>query len=189
MYDHNELLWNDICQIGTAGNDSWIVAAPFLQREVAMMQPAGGYESERMQAFAEAVDDLSVAFAAIGKKEELSSHESVTVLEEEITAKMCSSCDACAICWGAAKHVHTSKIRRMLQAVVAHNSKEDIIESNYMENCPCYRGMVEEAVWAFSRMELNEAWSLRRQDNTAPYCGTGKQMGRRESVEKLFACS
>ena len=64
-----------------------VFAAPFLQREVAMMQPAGGYESERMQAFAEAVDELSVAFAAIGKKEELSSHESVTVLEEEITAK------------------------------------------------------------------------------------------------------
>ena len=51
-----------------------VFAAPFLQREVAMMQPAGGYESERMQAFAEAVDELSVAFAAIGKKEELSSH-------------------------------------------------------------------------------------------------------------------
>ena len=48
-----------------------VFAAPFLQREVAMMQPAGGYESERMQAFAEAVDELSVAFAAIGKKEEL----------------------------------------------------------------------------------------------------------------------
>ena len=124
-----------------------------------------------MQAFAEAVDELSVAFAAIGKKEELSSHESVTVLEEEITAKMCSSCDACAICWGAAKHVHTSKIRRMLQAVVAHNSKEDIIESNYMENCPCYRGMVEEAVWAFSRMELNEAWYQRLQENRMVIAG------------------
>ena len=148
-----------------------VFAAPFLQREVAMMQPAGGYESERMQAFAEAVDELSVAFAAIGKKEELSSHESVTVLEEEITAKMCSSCDACAICWGAAKHVHTSKIRRMLQAVVAHNSKEDIIESNYMENCPCYRGMVEEAVWAFSRMELNEAWYQRLQENRMVIAG------------------
>ena len=142
-----------------------VFAAPFLQREVAVMQTAGGYDSGRMHAFAEAVDELSVAFAAIGKKEEMSSHESVAVLQEEITAKMCSSCDACAICWGAAKHVHASKIRQMLQAVVAHNSKEDIIQSNYMENCPCYRGMVEEAVWAFSRMELNEAWYHRLQEN------------------------
>ena len=81
-----------------------VFAAPFLQREVAMMQPAGGYESERMQAFAEAVDELSVAFAAIGKKEELSSHESVTVLEEEITAKMCSSCDVCT-CFAAPQQI------------------------------------------------------------------------------------
>lgn len=124
----------------------------------------------RIHAFAEAVDGLSVAFAAMGSRSEFSGHESVTVLEQEITGKLCGACDACAVCWNDKTDL-SAKIRRMLQAVVAHNPKEEILDQNYMEECPRYPGMVEEAIWAFSRMELNEAWYRRLQENRMVIAG------------------
>ncbi len=123
------------------------------------------YENGRVSAFVEAVDELSVAFAAMGQKSRMSGHESVNALEREITGKLCAACDGCALCWAQPGSHLSDQIRKMLQAVVNHSPKEEIIEKRYMQECPRYSGMVEEAIWAFSRMELNEAWYQRLQNN------------------------
>lgn len=125
----------------------------------------------RIHAFAEAVDELSVAFAAMGSRSQMTGYESVAVLEQEITGKLCAACEGCSVCWDHGKKDLSTKIRRMLQAVVAHSPKEEIINQNYMEDCPRYSGMVEEAIWAFSRMELNEAWYKRLQENRMVIAG------------------
>jgi len=142
-------------------------------QEDAVLQEQIGYQETqgRLSAFAEAVDGLSVAFAAMGSRSQMSGYESVAVLEQEITGKLCASCDGCAICWKHGRSDLSSKIRRMLQAVVDHSPKEEIIKENYMEECPRYSGMVEEAIWAFSRMELNEAWYKRLQENRMVIAG------------------
>lgn len=123
------------------------------------------YENGRVSAFVEAVDELAVAFAAMGHKTRMSGHESVNALEREITGKLCAACDGSALCWAQPGNNLSDQIRRMLQAVVNHSPKEEIIEKRYMQECPRYSGMVEEAIWAFSRMELNEAWYQRLQNN------------------------
>lgn len=123
------------------------------------------YHSEgRLQALAEAVDELSVAFSAMGSND-VTSHESVDLLQQEITGKLCAACDGCAICWKQEESDLSTRFRRMLQAVIAHHPREEILEKNYMQDCPRYSWMVEEAIWAFSRMELNEAWYRRLRDN------------------------
>lgn len=132
---------------------------PELSEQVVLNETQG-----RIHAFAEAVDGLSVAFASMGNRSEFSRNESVTVLEQEVTGKLCAACDACAVCWNEKPDLG-EKIRKMLQAVVEHSPKEEILDQNYMEECPLYSGMVEEAIWAFSRMELNEAWYRRLQEN------------------------
>ncbi len=119
--------------------------------------------SGRIHAFAEAVDELSVAFTAMGSRSQMSEYESMAVLEREILDRHCASCDACVLYQGQEKL--SARIRRMLQAVVTHHSKEEILSRNYMEECPRYSEMVEEAVTAFSRMELNEAWYKRLREN------------------------
>ncbi len=124
--------------------------------EMAVSEPVFMQDTTgRIHAFAEAVDELSVAFAAMGSRTQMSEYESVAVLEREIVDRHCSSCSACT----------SSCVRRMLQAVVAHHSKEEILNRKYMEECPRYSQMVEEAVSAFSRMELNEAWYKRLREN------------------------
>lgn len=119
----------------------------------------------RMSAFAEAVDELALAFSAMGREKPMSGYESMAVLERELTGKVCAGCDGCAVCWEQPSNNFTGKFRKMLQAVVSHSPKEEILRQHYIEECPKYSGMVEEAVWAFSRMELNEAWYRRLQNN------------------------
>lgn len=129
------------------------------------------YDRVRMDAFAEAVDGLSVAFAAMGRDKGPSGYENLDVLEREITGKLCATCDGCAVCWEQKENGLSEKIRNMLKAVVEHSPKEEILVQNYMEECPQYSGMVEEAIWAFSRMELNEAWYRRLQENRKAIAG------------------
>ena len=119
----------------------------------------------RIHAFAEAVDELSVAFAAMDGRQKPKQQDHLDILAQEITGKLCADCDGCVVCLEQQKPDFWIKIRRMLQAVAQHSTKEEILSQNFMEECPRYSGMVEEAIWAFSRMELNEAWYHRLQEN------------------------
>ena len=134
-------------------------------------QEVYGNAPGRIQAFAEAVDGLSAVFAAAGKRQGFSGSESVAVLEREITGKLCASCEGCAVCWQEKAQTLSVKIQRMLLAVMEHSPREEILRQHYMEDCPKYSGMVEEAIWAFSRMELNEAWYKRLQENRLAIAG------------------
>lgn len=124
------------------------------------MDPQG-----RIHAFAEAVDELSVAFSAMDGRQKPKQQDHLDILAQEITGKLCADCDGCVVCLEQQKPDFWIKIRRMLQAVAQHSTKEEILSQNFMEECPRYSGMVEEAIWAFSRMELNEAWYHRLQEN------------------------
>ncbi len=131
-----------------------------LQQEESFYDPEG-----RMAAFATAVDGLSAAFSSMSERKEKNSLEDVGNLEQEVTGKLCAACEGCAVCWNG-NSIHLSgKIRAMLQAVVEHRPKEEIVKQEYVRDCPRYPNMVEEAVSAFSRMELNQAWYKRLLEN------------------------
>ncbi len=124
------------------------------------------YDPEgRMETFATAVNGLSSTFASLSRKKETTHFEDVGILEQEITGKMCAACDGCAVCWNENRIHLSGKLRAMLQAVMEHQPKEEIVKQEYIHNCPNYSHMVEEAVYAFSRMELNQAWYKRLLEN------------------------
>lgn len=140
--------------------------ATFQSRESVAVPEQNVYHRDgKIHALAEAVDELSVAFAAMGSTGDVMGHESVDLLQQEITGKLCAACDGCAICWEQKQSDLSVRFKRMLQAVIAHHPREEILEKNYIQDCPRYSWMVEEAIWAFSRMELNEAWYRRLRDN------------------------
>ncbi len=128
-------------------------------------ESAPGEGDGRMLAFASAVDGLSLAFANMGRETENSLTENMSVLEREITGKLCASCEGCAICWNENQLSLSGKIRNLLQAVAAHETKDEILKNKYVTDCPRYPHMVEEAVNAFGRMELNQAWYKRLLEN------------------------
>ena len=122
-------------------------------------------QTQRMESFAYAVNGLSDAFFAMSQPKEKVAMEEVSVLEQEVTGKLCASCDGCAICWNENRMRRQGGIRALLHAVINHSSKEELLKEAYVDNCTQYTHMVEEAMQAFSRLELNYAWHNRLCEN------------------------
>ena len=127
--------------------------------------PFYGREVERIESLAYAVNGLSDAFLAMSQPKEKLITEDVGVLEQELTGKLCAGCDACAICWNENRMRRQGGIRALLYAVINHSGKEELMQTPYVEECSQYEDMVEEAIGAFSRLELNHAWYNRLQEN------------------------
>lgn len=124
-----------------------------------------GAQNQKMESFAYAVNGLSDAFLAMSQPKQKKISEEVGILEQELTGRLCASCDGCAVCWNENRMRSLGGIRALLHAVLNHSSKEELMQAPYVENCHRYEGMVEEALQAFGRLQLNQAWYHRLQEN------------------------
>ena len=127
--------------------------------------PQMAVRNRQMESFANAVNGLSDAFFAMSKPKEKLATEEVSILEQEITGKLCANCDGCAICWNDNRMRRQGGIRALLHAVINHGTREELLEEPYVAECGNYEYMVEEALQAFSRLELNYAWYNRLREN------------------------
>ena len=121
--------------------------------------------NQKMESFAYAVNGLSDAFFAMSQPKQKTPAEEVGLLEQELTGKLCACCDSCAVCWNENRMRSLGGIRALLHAVINRSTKEELMLDPYVQNCQCYEGMVEEAMQAFGRLELNRAWYNRLQEN------------------------
>lgn len=126
---------------------------------------ASGPRAEKMESFAYAVNGLSDAFMAMSRPKEIPEMEEVSLLEQELTGRLCAGCDGCVVCWNENRMRRQGGIRALLHAVVNHTQKEELMELPYVEGCKQYEDMVEEAIRAFGRLELNQAWYNRLLEN------------------------
>lgn len=126
---------------------------------------ASGPRAEKMESFAYAVNGLSDAFLAMSRPKETPEMEEVSLLEQELTGRLCAGCDGCVVCWNENRMRRQGGIRALLHAVVNHTQKEELMELPYVEGCKQYEDMVEEAIRAFGRLELNQAWYNRLLEN------------------------
>lgn len=133
--------------------------------ETLVLAPITGNQVERIESLKDAVNSLSDAFFAISQPKEKLVTDEVSLLEQELTGRMCASCDVCAICWNENRMKSQGGIRALLHAVVNQCSKEELLQFLYVNNCKKYPDMVDAALQAFSRLELNHAWYQRLQDN------------------------
>ena len=127
--------------------------------------------ADKTEAFAVAVEELSNAFKAMHVKTENVGSRKIELLEQEITGRLCACCEDCTVCWNENRFSLSDSIRRMLMAVTSHMSREEICQGNYVEQCNQYKDMVDEAIEAVGRIELNEAWHKRLQENRLVIAG------------------
>ena len=135
------------------------------KKKSSAVTPREEQHNQKMESFAYAVNGLSDAFLAMSQPRQKMATEEVGILEQELTGKLCASCDGCAICWNENRMRSLGGIRALLYAVVNHSTKEELLMDPYVENCKRYEGMVEEALQAFGRLELNYAWYNRLREN------------------------
>ena len=174
--DMNELLMG-ICEgvlvVGLAMCMHFVAGVPYrfryrrerMETEDYTVAPLQGRHMEKIESLASAVNGLSDVFLAMSQPKEKLVTDDVSVLEQELTGKMCASCDGCAICWNENRMRRQGGIRALLYAVINHGTKEDLLQESYVEGCGRYEGMVDEALQAFGRLELNHAWYNRLQEN------------------------
>lgn len=127
--------------------------------------PVYAKSQEKMEALMSVVGGLSDVFRSTQTPMEFSESETRNMLEREVEGKLCASCDGCAVCWSQDRKTITQCIQDMLADVLAHRSQEEIVKESYLANCSQYSKMVEEAIQAFGRMELNQAWYQRLIEN------------------------
>lgn len=135
------------------------------KQEAKLVAPQREQQNQKMESFAYAVNGLSEAFFAMSQPKQKLVTEEVGMLEQELTGKLCASCDGCAVCWNENRMRSLGGIRALLHAVMNHSTKEELMLDPYVEKCHRYEGMVEEALQAFGRLELNHAWYKRLQEN------------------------
>ena len=152
----------------------YLARIPFLLNYILEMKqsnykyvPSGLKENQthRMESFSYAVNGLSDAFMMLSQPKEKHPMEEVSALEQELTGKLCASCDGCAICWNENRMKRQGGIRALLHAVINHSTKEELLSEPYMNDCYRYENMVDEAIQAFGRLELNYAWYNRLCEN------------------------
>lgn len=119
----------------------------------------------RMESFAQAMDGLSGAFISMNKRAVQNEEEEQFLLEKELAGRLCAGCDAATLCWERRQKTTMEGIHEMLQAVSRHMPREEITKKNYVKECQNYPHMVEEALVAFGRLELNRAWYKRLLEN------------------------
>lgn len=122
-------------------------------------------QDRRVLNFVTALEGLSGAFKTMGITRNMDSYDEEDNLKSEITGRVCAACEGCDLCWNQNQATLSGEITSMVKAVLRHEQKEDIIEKSYVGRCQEYPSMVEEAINAFGRMEINKAWYKRLLEN------------------------
>ncbi len=131
-------------------------------------QPAERTESgngERLMNYAESFQGLSRIFHTMSMKKESYTAEELGQVQNELTGKICASCESCAVCWERDSTPLYGILSSMISSIwhVGEPGKEN--EEQLSRYCARSRDMVEEAVRVFERVNLNRAWYNRLLEN------------------------
>ena len=128
-------------------------------------EPTDRGKEERLSGYAESFQGLSQIFMNMSKKKEQYTAEELGQMQNELTGRLCTNCDCCAICWEEDSTPLYGILSNMIASILnvgvpAKESEEEL--SHY---CKHSKDMVEEAVRVFEKASLNRAWYNRLLEN------------------------
>lgn len=120
---------------------------------------------EKLQTYAKSFSGLSQIFSQMeGMKREFEPEE-MGKMQQEITGKICISCDQCAICWQEETSPMYELFFRLFHSIQKRGSAEEEVHRELAGCCPYSDSIVEEAVGIFEKARLNLAWYNRLLEN------------------------
>lgn len=125
----------------------------------------GNAKDERLRGYAESFQGLSQIFYSMSKKENIYQEEELGQIQNELTGKLCASCEACAVCWEEDCTPLYGILSRMITNIFTGGKPEETDTEQLQQYCVRSRDMVEEAVRVFERVKLNRAWYNRLLEN------------------------
>lgn len=130
-----------------------------------------GLLPDREEAFANAAQSLSGIIAKANNMAAERPADDGEKIQLEITGRLCACCDGCSVCWTQENNYMADSIKRLVDAVRARMQRDELVKMRYVNACPHYDKMVEAAMDAFARLELNEAWYRRLTENRRVIAG------------------
>ncbi|MCI9416847.1 MAG: SpoIIE family protein phosphatase [Eubacterium sp.] len=122
------------------------------------------YQEQRLLKYAKSFDGLSKTFLSMSRRSEILP-EDVGQIQQEITGRICSGCDTCAICWAPANHTMYGLFSRLAGNLLQTGEADDETKRQLEENCR-YAGHIQrEAEAAFEQVRVNKAWYNRLLEN------------------------
>lgn len=122
-------------------------------------------KEERLRGYAESFEGLSKVFFQMSRPREGYSKEEYGNVQNEITGKLCMSCDACAVCW---EKENAPMYEVLAKLITEGMEKGRISKERQVQLAKCCKrseDMIEEAVRVFERASLNHAWYNRLLEN------------------------
>ncbi|MDD6305913.1 MAG: SpoIIE family protein phosphatase [Clostridiales bacterium] len=120
---------------------------------------------ERLMNYAESFQGLSHIFYTMSQKKNRYTAEELGQIQNELTGKMCTSCESCAICWERDATPLYGILSEIISSIWHAGVPGEEQEKELSHYCPKSRDMVEEAVHVFERVNLNRAWYNRLLEN------------------------
>ena len=126
--------------------------------------PDGGRE-ERLMGYAESFQGLSQVFHSMSTKRSGEAMDELGQVQNELTGKICASCEACAVCWERDSTPLYGILSQMIAGIWHNGEPEKAAREQLEQYCRKSKDMVEEAVHVFERVNLNRAWYNRLLEN------------------------
>lgn len=120
---------------------------------------------ERLRSYAESFQGLSQIFYTMSRKKNTYPVDEIGQIQNELTGKICASCDSCALCWERDSSPLYGVMSQMLGRIWQTGRTEEETENELGQYCKKSRDMVEEALRVFQRVNLNHAWYNRLLEN------------------------
>lgn len=132
------------------------------QPEETRAEPDNG---ERLRGYAESFQGLSQIFYSMSKKKNTYPMDELGQVQDELTGKICASCECCALCWERDSSPLYGALAQMLGRIWQNGKAAGEDEEQLGQYCKKSRDMVEEALRVFQRVNLNHAWYNRLLEN------------------------
>lgn len=122
-------------------------------------------KDEKLLTYAQSFNGLSEIFKTMSSPKKQFTSEELGQIQNELTAKMCTSCDCCAVCWENETTPLVGIISRMIASILKRGFPSQEDEKSLKKYCRKSKDMVEEAVGVFERATLNRSWYNRLLEN------------------------
>lgn len=137
---------------------NWSVEKPVVER-------VDSGKEERLRGYAESFQGLSQIFHTMSAKRSSYTADELGQIQNELTGKMCASCDSCALCWERDSTPLYGILSQLITSLWQGSVPGEETQSQLEQYCKKSRDMVEEAVHVFERVNLNRAWYNRLLEN------------------------
>lgn len=122
-------------------------------------------KDERLKNYADSFLNLSKVFSGMNGDKKDFALEEYGRMQQEITGKICISCDQCAVCWEKETSPMQEYFSSLILSIKRRGAPDEEQEKKLREYCPYTSDVVEEAVRVFEKAKLNVAWYNRLREN------------------------